>query len=117
MKCMIRVSLLVALLIGGVAGSAAFAASITYVDAKSGVAGNTALAGGGVFTPPLNGTTGLDNQWEERTALGNGANDFRIPGRRCGRRRKCSQAGHHHLRTHRWPTLQTIRVLLVSQRH
>jgi hypothetical protein len=56
------------------------AAPITYVDATSGVAGNTALAAGGVFSPPLNGTPGLDNQWKERTTFGNGGNIFETAG-------------------------------------
>jgi hypothetical protein len=63
-----------------VAYSAAFAGPITYVDAKSGAGGNTALAAGGVFSPPLNGTTGLDNQWEERTTFANGGNVFESQG-------------------------------------
>jgi hypothetical protein len=79
MNCRIWIASLVALVVSGV-NSLTFAAPITYVDAKSGAGGNTALAAGGVFTPPLNGTTGLDNQWEERTALGNGTNIFESQG-------------------------------------
>lgn len=45
-----------------------------YVDATSGVAGNTTLANGSTFTPPLNGTTGADNNWEERTTFASGGN-------------------------------------------
>jgi hypothetical protein len=51
-----------------------FVANLVYVDATSGVAGNTALAAGGTFSPPLNVTNGLDNLWEERTVLGSGGN-------------------------------------------
>lgn len=55
-------------------------AQITYVDATSGVSGNTALAAGGTFSPPLNGTTGLDNQWEQRTVFASGGNVFEAAG-------------------------------------
>ncbi len=47
-------------------------AQITYVDATSGAGGNTTLADGSTFTPPLNGTTGADNNWEQRTTFGSG---------------------------------------------
>jgi hypothetical protein len=57
-----------------------FVGDIYYVDAASGVAGNTALAAGGVFSPPLNGTTGFDNNWEERTPNGSGGNIFEAGG-------------------------------------
>jgi hypothetical protein len=53
---------------------------ITYVDATSGVVGNTTLAAGGVFTPAADGTTGLDNNWEERLALASGGNIFEATG-------------------------------------
>lgn len=52
----------------------------TYLDATSGISGNTALADGSTFTPPLNGTTGLDNNWEERTVFGSGGNIFESAG-------------------------------------
>jgi hypothetical protein len=52
----------------------------TYVDAGSGVSGNTTLADGSTFTPPLNGTTGLDNNWEERTPFASGGNVFETAG-------------------------------------
>ena len=45
-------------------------AQLTYVDAVSGLSGNTTLANGNLFSPPLNGTTALDNNWELRTPLG-----------------------------------------------
>jgi hypothetical protein len=59
-------------------------AQITYVDGTSGASGNTALAAGGVFSPPLNGTTGLDDQWEERTTFGSGGNIFESNGEAAG---------------------------------
>lgn len=55
-------------------------AAITYVDATSGVSGNTTLASGGTFSPPLNGTTGNDNNWEQRTTFGSGGNIFEAGG-------------------------------------
>lgn len=53
---------------------------VTYVDATAGVGGNTTLADGSVFTPPLNGTTGADNLWEQRTTFGSGGNIFEAGG-------------------------------------
>ena len=47
-------------------------AQITYVDATTGAGGNTTLADGSAYTPPVNGTTGADNQWEQRTPFGSG---------------------------------------------
>ncbi len=44
-------------------------AGLTYVDATAGASGNTTLADGSTFEPPLNGTTGADNQWEQRTGF------------------------------------------------
>jgi hypothetical protein len=73
-------TLLAASLLVGAVAHRAMAAPITYVDATSGVSGNTALAAGGVFSPPLNGTTNLDNQWEQRTTFGNGGNIFETSG-------------------------------------
>jgi hypothetical protein len=55
-------------------------AAVTYVDATSGAGGNTALADGSTFTPPLNGTTGVDNNWEQRTTFGSGGNIFESGG-------------------------------------
>jgi autotransporter-associated beta strand protein len=52
----------------------------TYIDATSGVSGNTTFANGATFTPPLNGTTGTDNQWEQRTVLGSNGNIFESGG-------------------------------------
>jgi autotransporter-associated beta strand protein len=40
---------------------------VTYVDATSGGSGNTALAAGGVFSPPANGDFGADQHWELRS--------------------------------------------------
>jgi hypothetical protein len=54
--------------------------SLTYLNATSGVGGNTTLADGSVFTPPLNGTTGTDNNWEQRTPFGSGGNIFEAGG-------------------------------------
>lgn len=53
---------------------------LTYLDASSGVGGNTKLANGAVFSPPMNGTTGADNNWEERTPLASGTNVFESGG-------------------------------------
>lgn len=55
-------------------------AQITYLDATSGVSGNTALAAGGTFSPPLNGTTGNDQNWEQRTVFGSSGNIFESNG-------------------------------------
>jgi hypothetical protein len=52
----------------------------TYLDATSGAGGNTTLADGSTFTPPLNGTTGTDNNWEQRTVLGASGNIFEAGG-------------------------------------
>jgi BNR repeat-containing family member len=49
--------------------------AITYLDATSGVGGNTTLSDGSLFTPPGDGTTGLDNNWEIRN-LGTGGNVY-----------------------------------------
>ncbi len=54
--------------------------ALVYVDAASGVGGNTTLADGSVFTPPLNGTTGADNNWEQRTVFGSSGNIFESGG-------------------------------------
>ncbi|MES2439128.1 MAG: hypothetical protein V4584_08670 [Verrucomicrobiota bacterium] len=62
------------------AGISASDAAITYVDATSGVSGNTTLASGGTFSPPLNGTTGSDNQWEQRTVFGSSGTIFEANG-------------------------------------
>ncbi len=56
-------------------------AAVLYVDATSGAGGNTTLAGGAAFTPPLNvNPTGLDNNWEERTPFGSSGNIFESGG-------------------------------------
>ncbi len=59
---------------------ASLRAQVIYVDATSGAGGNTTLADGSVFTPPLNGTTGADNNWEQRTPYGSGGNIFEAGG-------------------------------------
>ena len=51
-----------------------------YLDATSGVSGNTTLAAGGTFSPPLNGTTGADNNWEQRTPFASGGNVYESGG-------------------------------------
>jgi hypothetical protein len=53
---------------------------VTYSDATSGVNGNTTLANGSTFSPPLNGTTGADNNWEERTSFASSGNVFESGG-------------------------------------
>ena len=53
---------------------------ITYVDATSGLGGNTTLADGSTFSPPLNGVTGADNNWEQRTVYGSAGNIFEAGG-------------------------------------
>ena len=42
---------------------------LIYLDATSGIGGNTTLANGSLFSHPTNGTTGADNNWELRTVL------------------------------------------------
>lgn len=64
----------IALLAGEVHGA------VSYVDATSGAAGNTTFADGTVFAPPLNATTGADNNWEQRTVYGAGGNIFEAGG-------------------------------------
>ena len=54
--------------------------SYTYVDATSGVGGNTTFADGSVFSPPLNTSTAGDNLWKQRTVLGSGGNIFESGG-------------------------------------
>ena len=54
--------------------------SAVYYDATSGVSGNTSFANGTLFNPPLNGTTGADNAWEQRTAVGSHNNIFESGG-------------------------------------
>lgn len=56
------------------------AAAVIYVDATSGAGGNTTLADGSTFSPPLNGTTGVDNNWEQRTTFGSGGNIYEAGG-------------------------------------
>jgi hypothetical protein len=55
-------------------------AAVTYVDATAGAGGNTTLADGSLFSPPLNGTTGADNNWEQRTTFGSGGNIYESGG-------------------------------------
>lgn len=62
------------------AGAPVASASVVYVDATAGSAGNTTLADGSAFNPPLNGTTGTDNNWEQRTTFGSGGNIFESSG-------------------------------------
>lgn len=69
---------LATLLAGGIAGSAQ--GQYLYLDATSGALGNTTLANGNTFTPPLNGVTGTDNNWEQRTVLGSSGNIFESGG-------------------------------------
>ncbi len=54
--------------------------NINYLDATSGSDGNTTLADGSTFSPPLNGTTGADNNWEERTPYASGGTVFEAGG-------------------------------------
>ena len=56
------------------------AAGLVYLDAISGAGGNTTLADGSTFSPPLNGTTGADNNWEQRTPYASGGNIFESGG-------------------------------------
>ena len=57
--------------------SASLHADLTYVDATT---SNTTLANGNAFNPPLNGTTGNDNNWEQRTPFASGGNVFESGG-------------------------------------
>jgi hypothetical protein len=72
-----RGSLALLLLGAGVTGASA---QYLYLDATSGVSGNTTLADGSLFSPPLNGTTGTDNNWEQRTTFGSSGNIFESGG-------------------------------------
>ena len=54
--------------------------SLTYVDATSGVGGNTTLANGATFSPPLNTSTAGDNLWKQRTVFGSSGNIFEAGG-------------------------------------
>lgn len=71
----LRILFLLSLLLGSCLN-----AQVTYVDATSGAGGNTTLADGSVFTPPLNVTTGSDNNWEQRTTFGSGGNIYEAGG-------------------------------------
>jgi hypothetical protein len=53
---------------------------LTYLDATSGVGGNTTLADGSLFNPPLNVTNGADNVWEQRSVFGSSGNIFESGG-------------------------------------
>ena len=66
-----------------VLGQAAGAA-VVYTDATSGPSGNTTLANGATFTPPLNGTTGNDNNWEQRTVFGSSGTVYEAGGEAAG---------------------------------
>ncbi|OYV06768.1 MAG: hypothetical protein CFE26_04510, partial [Verrucomicrobiales bacterium VVV1] len=52
-------------------------ADLTYVDATT---SNTTLANGSAFNPPVDGTTGNDNNWEQRTTFGSGGTVFESGG-------------------------------------
>ncbi len=58
----------------------AITGAVVYVDATSGADGNTTLADGTTFNPPLNGTTGADQDWEQRTPYASGGNVFESGG-------------------------------------
>ncbi|WP_308989976.1 BNR-4 repeat-containing protein [Roseibacillus persicicus] len=53
---------------------------ITYLDATAGSGGNTTLSVGNLFSPPQNGTTGQDNDWEQRSTFGSGGTIFESSG-------------------------------------
>lgn len=53
---------------------------VVFHNATSGPAGNTRLASGSEFNPPLNGTTGADNNWEQRTTFGSSGNIYEAGG-------------------------------------
>lgn len=74
------ITLLISKGISGTSSLPPFIGKTNYVDATSGAGGNTALAAGGVFSPPLNATTGFDNNWEERTTNGSSGNIFEAGG-------------------------------------
>lgn len=57
--------------------STSLRADLIYVDAST---TNTTLATGGTFAPPTNGTTGNDNNWEQRTTFGSGGSIFESGG-------------------------------------
>ena len=63
-----------------VATHSAASGTTVYVDATSGSGGNTTLANGGTFTPPLNGTTGADQNWEQRTVFAASGNIYESAG-------------------------------------
>ncbi len=63
-----------------VATYSAASGTTVYVDATSGTGGNTTLANGGTFTPPLNGTTGADQNWEQRTVFAASGNIYESAG-------------------------------------
>lgn len=53
---------------------------IVFQNATSGPAGNTRLAPGTEFNPPLNAVTGADNNWEQRTTFGSSGNIYEAGG-------------------------------------
>ena len=63
-----------------VATHSAASGTTVYVDATSGSGGNTVLSNGGTFTPPLNGTTGADQNWEQRTVFAASGNIYESGG-------------------------------------
>ncbi len=58
------------------ASCASLRADLTYVDATT---TNTTLANGNAFNPPVNATTGADNNWEQRS-FGSGGTIFEAGG-------------------------------------
>ena len=64
-----------------VATHSAASGTTVYVDATSGSGGNTVLSNGGTFTPPLNGTTGADQNWEQRTVFAASGNIYESAGK------------------------------------
>jgi hypothetical protein len=63
-----------------VATHSAASGTTVYVDATSGSGGNTTLANGGTFTPPLNVTIGADQNWEQRTVFAASGNIYESGG-------------------------------------
>lgn len=53
---------------------------VVFHDATSGPTGNTRLAPGTEFNPPLNAVTGVDNNWEQRTTFGSSGNIYEAGG-------------------------------------
>jgi hypothetical protein len=72
------ITLLISKGTSGTASLPPFIGKTYYVDATSGAAGNTALAAGGVFSPPITPPSGTD--WNERTAIASGGTVFESGG-------------------------------------